>query len=484
MEIVQHPSNITSCLGDIVTIQADVSGYGHSYQWYKNDILITGANTLDLHFDNVDFSDAGRYKLQIFYKNCRDEDDSTFTESMQLFVYGKTEIVKEPDNIIAIPNSYVRLNIQTHTVGDNLGNAPVSYQWYRHKNNTIDTLKNGYKYGGVTSSTLIISSITDNDFTLNTDITNPSDYYYCVVKGLCDDIGSHTSPILIISSPIIKIEEQPISLEKCVGDVEALFTVIVSTTDPSEVIGYRWYKNGSVLTNGGSIIGANSSTLRIINPQISDAGTYRVEIYFVNLSSNTISSSTATLLVEDSPIITSITGDITSSSGLSLTLSVVVLEQHNSYACDYQWYKDGNPIPNANNSSYIIPSLSTNDEGKYYVVITSLRGCGETKSSDINVVIGVGINDIPTIDNFSILSVEPNPVTSDAIIRYEVPGTQLVKLSLLDLTGKEMELIYTGIAESGINTATIKRLNVSNGTYFIVLESNGYKTSFSFVVNK
>jgi len=70
------------------------------------------------------------------------------------------------------------------------------------------------------------------------------------------------------------------------------------------------------------------------------------------------------------------------------------------------------------------------------------------------------------------------------LIKYEVPSNQVVKLLLLDITGREIEIIYTGMAEAGINTASIKRLNVSSGTYFIVLESNGYKASFSFVVNK
>ena len=484
MEIIQHPVDITACVGTPVTIPVDVSGEVIRFRWYKDGKIVAGATERDFVIEHLDFEDAGRYELQIFYRNCRNQSDSTFAEPMQLFVYGLTEIVKHPESIIAIPNSYARLNIQTHTVGDELGNAPVTYQWYRQRSeDETDTLKNTHKYGGTTSSTLIISPVADIDVN---DHNNPMDYYYCVVKGFCDNAeGTASNPVLVRLAPNIRIEEHPISLEMCVeGSDEAVFAVRANTNASNEVIGYRWYRNDVLIaTNSG--VNKLTDTFRIANPQLTDAGSYKVAVFFVNLGSTAIESNEATLIIEDKPIITSLSGKQDIQLGTSFTLSVAVRQQHNNYAVEYQWFKDGVPLQGATGGICSISNATINDEGNYYVVITSLRGCGETTSEMIEVTVGNGsVNEFASIANFGILSVRPNPVTSDAVISYEVPAVQEVKLSLLDLTGKTIQVIYTGLAESGINSVNLKQLNISNGTYFIVLESNGHKSSFSFVVNR
>ena len=71
----------------------------------------------------------------------------------------------------------------------------------------------------------------------------------------------------------------------------------------------------------------------------------------------------------------------------------------------------------------------------------------------------------------------PNPVsrtavgTSGAIVEFELPSTQNVRLALYDMLGRQIALIADGEHAGGVSRVTIRLDRLSSGTYFYRLET-------------
>ena len=75
----------------------------------------------------------------------------------------------------------------------------------------------------------------------------------------------------------------------------------------------------------------------------------------------------------------------TVTAGASITFSVVATGIPDP--TDYQWYKDGNPLPVTSSATYTIPSTTGNDNGTYKVVVSNDAGSA-TSADAILVVTG------------------------------------------------------------------------------------------------
>jgi hypothetical protein len=449
-------------------------------------------DTTYLPFTDLRYEDEGKYKLQMIYINCQGELDTTFTDEVQLFLFGNTEIIYQTTTVYGIENGYAKMQVSVVTPGAT-ENVPVTYQWYRKKKNQNPIILNddGH-YIGTKSSILMIVDI-DYDHFSELDATGEVfDYYYCVVTGLCDAIGTDTDPIQLKEAPAIKIVTQPSNKIVCL-DEDANISVIVNLTDPSEPVIYKWYKiqNGDSLlvSNGGNISGANTNNLNITGITTSDAGAYYLVIEYVNLLAG-IASNTCTLIVETPPVVVPMKQTIANGSDTlnvaedgNLALFVTLQPQPGTFY-QYQWYLDGTNLFGAASSNYTVSSISTYEEGMYSVSISSLNGCGESWDS-IYVKVGNGIleeND----PNFRILNIMPNPVSYEATINYILPAAQEVSLTLMDASGGLVAELFYGMGIAGENMLHInnKFNQLSSGTYFVILASKNKTTSYKIDVAK
>ncbi|MFI5222317.1 MAG: M43 family zinc metalloprotease [Bacteroidia bacterium] len=64
-------------------------------------------------------------------------------------------------------------------------------------------------------------------------------------------------------------------------------------------------------------------------------------------------------------------------------------------------------------------------------------------------------------------SVQPNPMNETAQINFELPESQNVRISLSDITGREVMTVTNEILESGSHTAVLNKNNLNAGIYFI-----------------
>lgn len=88
-------------------------------------------------------------------------------------------------------------------------------------------------------------------------------------------------------------------------------------------------------------------------------------------------------------------------------------------------------------------------------------------------------------DNFNSI-VYPNPVLDNAIIQYTLSEKANVKISLTDIVGKTISIVTNesqtiGTFQKQIN---VSEMNLSQGVYFVVLETNNGKAVHRIVVSK
>ncbi|MBQ6269476.1 MAG: immunoglobulin domain-containing protein, partial [Bacteroidetes bacterium] len=172
-------------------------------------------------------------------------------------------------------------------------------------------------------------------------------------------------------------------------------------------------------------------------------------------------------------------------NGKEFTLTVKVEDQGIGYLCEYQWYKDGVAIPNATDSYYLVQNASLSDAGKYYVVVTSMKGCGETKSAEATVTLKDSyLEEIGANTEMHINSILPSPATYKATMKYTLSQSTQVVIKMLDITGRNLGNIYTGYGEAGENELVLDLSSYTSGTYYVVLESNNKRVIRSLIISK
>jgi len=84
------------------------------------------------------------------------------------------------------------------------------------------------------------------------------------------------------------------------------------------------------------------------------------------------------------------------------------------------------------------------------------------------------------------LNAFPNPLTNSSTIRFMLAQNDYVKIRVMDLTGREVELLYEGYTESGfIYDAEFDGTKYNQGIYFLVMTSrNGAHLNLKLVLNK
>lgn len=70
-------------------------------------------------------------------------------------------------------------------------------------------------------------------------------------------------------------------------------------------------------------------------------------------------------------------------------------------------------------------------------------------------------------------NISPNPMNENSIIKFDLPSGEDVRLSVIDLVGKEVAVIATQKLAAGEHTFNLSGDNLSRGVYFINLEVNG-----------
>ena len=217
------------------------------------------------------------------------------------------------------------------------GSDPLSYQWYQEALPVNEANRSTYQILNIKESELGSYSVKVKNF-----------------------VGTASSQIAVLKqAEIPKIIIHPLSQHLDLGN-KAEFVVKATGTKPLD---YLWYKNGK------SIDDSNSPFLTLNNVTKEDETIYSVR---VKNDFGKAVSKIATLTVRtDPPIIMEQPDDIEVVLGEYAEFSVVV---EGNKPFDYQWYKNGKVIQEANKSTLVIPSVSESDIAIYSVRIKNQFG--------------------------------------------------------------------------------------------------------------
>jgi len=92
-------------------------------------------------------------------------------------------------------------------------------------------------------------------------------------------------------------------------------------------------------------------------------------------------------------------------------------------------------------------------------------------------------NEIIILD-FSLHQNYPNPFNPSTNIKFSVPKTGVVKLSIYDTLGKEVAVLVNSMVETGSNEVSFNALNLPSGVYFYRLQAGDFIQTKKMVLLK
>jgi hypothetical protein len=214
--------------------------------------------------------------------------------------------------------------------------------------------------------------------------------FYNAVLSLSEINTLRTTPFLITT--------QPQNQSVCSSEIANL-SLNVLMPEVGSTLAYQWTFNGTPLSDGGSISGANTNNLQISNAQASNTGTYNC---ILSPGCNEATSASVTLTVD------AVNANVTQ-TGNTLTAT--------QSGANYTWVdcNNGNQaIAGANGQSFT-PTAN----GSYAVEI-ELNGCSVI--STCVQISSVGLNE----DKLDLLTIQPNPTSGLLMITVSQPTVAVV----------------------------------------------------------
>ncbi len=78
----------------------------------------------------------------------------------------------------------------------------------------------------------------------------------------------------------------------------------------------------------------------------------------------------------------------------------------------------------------------------------------------------------------------PNPFNPSTTISFEVPFPQDVELTIYDILGREVAVLFSGVAQNGINEITFNAERLSSGIYFYLLKTAEFTDTKKLLIVK
>jgi hypothetical protein len=353
--IYMQPTNQTADAGTSVTFTVRAfGGTPLSYQWQKDGVNlsnggnISGATSSALSISSVLQGDSGSYSAIVTNSY------SAATSASATLTVNDPFITTQPTNRTVAYGATVALSVVA------VGTPTLTYQWYKDSS----PLSDGGHVSGSLTATLTITGFSASDIGV---------YNVIVANGLGSSVTSSNAQ-LQATDP--SISTQPVSVTNIYATT-ATFQVTASGTAP---FSYQWHRAGfGDLSDGGNILGSQTSALAISGVSFLDAGTYSVT---VNNALGSADSAPAVLTVRD-PAITTQPVSVTTNAGAAATFDVGAI---GTASLGYQWRTNGSDI--FDNATYsgtgsdrlTVSSVSAAEALSYSVVVSGGSGLTETSA--------------------------------------------------------------------------------------------------------
>lgn len=400
--VISNPVYNYLCAGSNIILTAN-TGTGYLYQWYKNDVLISGATN-----STYSATTAGNYHVRV--SNAQGCPRYSAKVAVYQINPPVSTIISPATNTAICPGSSITLTANS--------GANLTYQWF----------KNGNAINTATS----ISYTTADTGSYSVRVTN---YYGCT---------NLSSTRIISAAPV------PASYVTALGPLTFCngSSVTLKTSSGSGYT-YQWYKYGN------PIAGAVNQTL-----VATTSGTYKVQVTNSNGCTKKSGTKTVNVLPLPNAVITPV-GSTTICAGDSVRLNA-----NTGSGYTYYWKKYGNIINGAASSYYYAKNAGpykvvvTGSNGCSKVsaaVNVSVITCREFlpgSEQPVSIYPNPAYNELNVIGS-EIYKVEISTIEGKTVYTSLEKGTQNIDISQLQ-AGLYFVIIYSG---NEIVTKRLEKLN-------------------------
>jgi hypothetical protein len=149
-----------------------------------------------------------------------------------------------------------------------------------------------------------------------------------------------------------------------------------------------------------------------------------------------------------------------------------------SYSSNYG--QTWNPINNNGiTQSFDVHRIKSNTQ--YLFAGTYNSGVWRRPISEIIGIQNIG-TEIPS--GFSLSQNYPNPFNPTTTIKFDIPKLSNVKISVYDITGKELEVLVNEKLQAGTYQTTLNASNFSSGVYFYRLQTEDFSETKKLILLK
>ena len=351
--ILREPSPVKATEGTSAKFTVSAAGTNLSYQWFRNNIEITGSIESEYVVPSVTAPmDGDRFFVTV--SNSVGKVNSDTVQLSFALIIEKPLITGQPDPVQI--NQGEIANFVVKASGTNLG-----YQWF--KNDVIMLDKTGFK--------LLFAAKSEDSGSV----------YTCRVANTADTVFSNKA-LLQVSKKVIApsiLTSPPIDLKIAEGQ-SAVLTVTAAGTD----LKFQWLKNGV------KIIGAEAATYQTGVLSVTDAGS--IFICQVSNSLGTVSTPDSKLVIElIAPAITTQPKSLIKYLGDTATFTVVATGTNKTY----QWLKGTLEIIGETKSTLILNGITAAQAGEYFVKVTNSKASITSLSANLTVSIKPSIKTPP-----------------------------------------------------------------------------------------
>jgi hypothetical protein len=109
---------------------------------------------------------------------------------------------------------------------------------------------------------------------------------------------------------------------------------------------------------------------------------------------------------------------------------------------------------------------------------------GNSSVSIVNVVSTDVAKQGAQANNLTLYPLYPNPFNAATVISYELPTAGSIELDVVDLLGRRVSQLASGLQQKGRHTLSWETHGVSSGVYLIRLQFGGYSIITKALVMK
>jgi hypothetical protein len=410
--IVTQPSSITIGEGNPVRLTLVTEGDDLDFQWLKDGVALPGETNSFLAISAATESDEGSYVLRI-----SNEFGSVTTEPAIVTVVPPPQIVTQPEGRILAVGAAFELSVVA------TGEQTLQYQW----------LKDGVEVSGATLPTYQLAFAQ----------ASHAGTYRARVSHAYGSVLSREAVVVIAIPPVVT--RQPASLTVNEG-AELRLSFEASGTRPFSV---EWLRDGTAV--------AVTPETELLIPQVQsrDAGSYVARI---TGPGGTTTSAAALVSILFKPVIETHPQSIVVDVGATVLLTVVA---SGNGTLTFQWFKDGQPIPGAENIFHRILSMTEADFGSYSVRVANTAGFVESNLARIERLRPDQLVDVLTIS----ASAQGGGDTLSIVASGRPGATYDVQLSS-DLRSNNWVTIQTVVADAN-GRFEIRPPGTQSGFWFI-----------------